>query len=157
VVALSSVLWNRFRRRPVGCALGLAVLLTAGCGGSSHAVPKPSEVRADLGRHGINLEASAEDAQGCVVMQPRASNSGATETYGEFTVVIARDAKCNDAQAAGDADSDHVHWARSGAGWTAVEQLEDNLWLRMRVPNHDLGDRQHALETASFHAFDTGA
>ncbi len=31
-----------------------------------------------------------------------------------------------------------------------------NLWLEMAVSTHALGDPQHALEKAAFHAFDTG-
>ena len=134
------------------CAVALVV---TACGASSSVVPRPSDVRADLGRHGINLQASPVDAQGCVVMKPRASNTGAVRTYGDFTVVIAREDSCNEAQTTGSAGDDHVYWSQSGGRWLAIEKLEDNLWLRMTTASQELGDEQHALEKAAFRAFDT--
>jgi len=77
-------------------------------------------------------------------------------TYGEFTVVIAREDSCNEAQMTGSAGDDHVYWSQSGGRWLATEKLEDNLWLRMTTPSQELGDEQHALEKAAFRAFDTG-
>jgi hypothetical protein len=149
---------ERNPKRTTGMCLGtLAVLVLTACGASSSVVPAPSDVRADLGRHGINLEGSPVDAQGCLVMKPRASNSGAVRTYGEFTVVIAREDSCNDAQMTGSAGDDHVYWSQSGGRWLAKEKLEDNLWLRMTTAKQELGDEQHALEKAAFRAFDTGA
>lgn len=147
-------MWSGCRPRAGWAVAGSAVWLAAACG-AANAVPRPSDVRAALSRHGIDLEALPEDGHGCVVMQPRASNSGAERTYGTFTIVIAREAKCNDDQATGDADSDHLYWSHTGTSWVAIEKLEENLWLRMRVTRHELGDRQHVLETAAFHAFDT--
>jgi hypothetical protein len=144
-------------RNPLmGCVAAVAACVVTACGASSSVVPTPSGVRAELGRHGINLQGSPVDAQGCVVMKPRASNSGAVRTYGEFSVVIAREDSCNDAQMTGSAGDDHVYWEQRGGRWLAKEKLEDNLWLRMSTASQELGDEQHALEKAAFRAFDTG-
>jgi hypothetical protein len=88
-------------------------------------------------------------------MQPRATNTGAARTYGHFTLVIATRDSCNDAELTGPAD-DHVYWSHQGDGWHAREKLENNLWLHMIVSSHDLGDKQHALQTAAPHAFRSG-
>ena len=149
--------WDRWKRGGLICAGVLGALVANACGGvSATAIPKASDVRAELGRHGINLESSAADAKGCVVMRPRASNGGALRTYGAFTLAIAERDSCNQAQMTGSADGDHLYWARARSGWVAHEKLVDNLWLRMNAPSHKLGDKQHALETAAFHAFDSG-
>ena len=102
-------------------ALGVCVaaLVITACGASGSVVPTPSDVRADLGRHGIDLQGSPVDPQGCLVMKPRASNSGAVRAYGEFTVVIAREDSCNEAQMTGSAGDDHVYWSQRGGRWLA--------------------------------------
>jgi hypothetical protein len=138
------------------CVAAVAALVLTACGASSSVIPGPSDVRADLGRHGIDLEGSPVDAQGCVVMKPSASNSGAVRTYGQFSVVIAKEDSCNEAQMTGSAGDDHVYWSQRGRQWLAKEKLEDNLWLRMTTASQELGDEQHALEKAAFRAFDTG-
>jgi hypothetical protein len=144
------------RWKPVA-ALAAFVLAATACGGSSAtAIPKASDVRAALDPHGIDLESSPADSKGCVVLRPRASNAGAVRTFGAFTLAIAERDSCNEAQTTGDADGDHVYWARAPGGWMAHEKLLDNLWLRMTTPSRELGDEQHALETAAFHAFDSG-
>ena len=137
-------------------ALAALALLVAACGGSSTATPRQSEVRAALAEHGIDLAPGAADGHGCTVLRPRASNSGARRTYGEFALAIATRDACNQGQAAGSADGARIYWARSGQGWSAHERLEDDLWLDMAVPAHELGDPQHALEKAAFRTFDTG-
>jgi len=148
---------NRNPQRSFGvCAAAVMACVVTACGAASSVVPAPSDVRADLGRHGINLQGSPVDARGCVVMKPRASNSGAVRAYGEFTVVIAREDSCNDAQTTGSAGDDHVYWSQHGGRWLATEKLEDNLWLSMTTATKELGDEQHALEKAAFRAFDTG-
>jgi hypothetical protein len=141
---------------PVAAALAALALLVAACGGSSTATPRQSEVRAALTKHGIDLAPGAADGHGCTVLRPRASNSGARKTYGEFALAIATSDACNRGQAAGSADGAHIYWVRRGKGWSAHERLEDDLWLDMAVSAHELGDPQHALEKAAFRAFDTG-
>ena len=136
--------------------LALVALALGACGSGGKPVPKPAEVRSSLTVHGIDLQAIPVDARGCVVMRPRATNSGAARTYGQFTLVIATKDSCNDAEMTGSADDDHVYWSNRGDGWHADEKLENNLWLRMIVPSHDLGDKQHALQTAALHAFRSG-
>ena len=106
-------------------------------------------------RHGIDLAEPVGAGDGCAAMPPRASNTGAARRYGSFVVIIAKQDACNDAQAVGDADDAHIYWSQRGAGWVAHEKLEENLWLVMRTSHHELGEQQHALETAAFHAFDT--
>lgn len=133
----------------------LGALAVTGCGSSSQAIPKPSDVRAALDRHGISLENWTTNLQGCIVLRPRASNSGAVRTFGRFTLVIAKQDSCNKAQMTGAADGDHLYWVRVRSGWMAHEQLVANLWLRMSTPGHKLTDKQHALETAAYHAFTT--
>ena len=137
-------------------AFAALALLVAACGGSSTATPRQSEVRAALTKHGIDLAAGAADGSGCTVLRPRASNSGARRTYGEFVLAIATSDACTHRQAVGSADGAHIYWVRSGKGWSAHERLEDDLWLDMTVPAHELGAPQHALEKAAFRAFDTG-
>jgi hypothetical protein len=141
---------------PLAAAV-LAGLGASACGGgSATAIPKASDVRAALSPHGIDLQSSPADSQGCVVMRSRASNTGAVRTFGAFTLAIASRDSCNEAQMTGSADDDHVYWAHTAEGWVAHEKLEDNLWLRMTTASRELGDKQHALETAAFHAFDSG-
>jgi hypothetical protein len=89
-------------------------------------------------------------------MQPRATNSGAADTYGRFTLVIATKDSCNDEEMTGAADGDHVYWSHRGNRWHPSEKLQNNLWLHMIVPSHDLGEKQHALQTAALHAFHSG-
>jgi hypothetical protein len=134
----------------------LLALGVAACGGSGTVVPKPSKVKADLAIHGIDLRAFAADPRGCVTMKPRPTNTGAVRTYGQFSLVIATRDSCNQAQMTGDADGDHIYWSRHGARWFANQQLNDNLWLRMVVSRHESGDPQHALQTATLHAFHSG-
>jgi hypothetical protein len=148
---------SRWKSAAPLAALVLAGLAVSACGGASAtAIPKTSDVRAALGKHGIDLESSPADRQGCVVMRSRASNSGAVRTFGAFTLAVARRDSCNEAQMTGSADGGHVYWAHTPGGWIAHEKLLDNLWLRMSTPSRELGDKQHALETAAFHAFDSG-
>ena len=139
--------------RVVGIAT--AAVIAVGCGGSSRVVPEAAEVRSMLLRHGIDLAAPVGAGHGCVAMMPRASNSGADRHFGSFSLIIAREDSCNDEQAVGDADDAHIYWSQRGGGWVAHEQLEDNLWLVMRTSERELGEQQHALQTAAYHAFDT--
>lgn len=132
--------------------VGLA-LAVAACGGTQGAAPKPSDVRADLDLHGIDLRTRTVDDHGCVIMQPRATNTGAVRTYGEFALVIATRDSCNDIQATGSADGERLYWSRHGDRWFAKQKLQSHLWLRMVVPRHELGEQQHALQTAALHAF----
>ena len=136
-------------------ALALVALGLAACGSGADAVPKPADVRSSLTLHGIDLRAVAEDAHGCVVMQPRATNSGAARTYGQFTLVIATEDSCNDEEMTGSVD-DHIYWSHRGDHWHAKEKLQNNLWLHMIVPSHELGEQQHALQAAALHAFHSG-
>jgi hypothetical protein len=136
-------------------ALTAVALTAAACGGSDHVVPKTADVKHAVGVAGIDLDAAPVDARGCIVLAPSATNTGAVRTYGHFSIEIAAKGSCNDAEAKGDADGE-ITWARRAGGWSATEKLEDNLWLRMLVPGKELGDRQHALEKAAFHAFDAG-
>jgi hypothetical protein len=148
---------SRLKRVAPLAAVVLAGLGAGGCGGASAtATPKAADVRAALGRHGIDLESSPADEKGCVVMRSRASNSGAPRTFGAFTLAIAERDSCNEAQMTGSAGGDHVYWAHTADGWVAHEKLLDNLWLRMTTASRALGDKQHALEAAAFHAFDSG-
>jgi hypothetical protein len=136
-------------------ALTCVALTAAGCGSSDHVLPKTSDVQRAIAVAGIDLDAGPVDGRGCIVLAPSATNAGAVRSYGHFALEIAAKASCNDAETAGD-DADGIRWARRTGGWSAIERLEDNLWLRMLVPTHELGDRQHALEQAAFHAFDAG-
>lgn len=136
--------------------LVLLCAIAAGCGSSDRVVPPKGDVRAELGRHGIDLSASPTDSHGCTVMRPRATNSGARRTYGDFSVVIATRDSCNTQETPGPADGNHIYWSHRGARWIAHEQLLDNLWLRMVTRQRKLGDQQHALEKAAFNAFDAG-
>jgi hypothetical protein len=136
-------------------ALTFVALTAAACGGSDHVVPKTADVQKAVAVAGIDLDAAPVDSRGCIVLAPSATNAGAVRTYGHFALEIAAKDSCNDAETAGD-DADGIRWAKRPGGWAAIEQLEDNLWLRMLVTEHGLGDRQHALEKAAFHAFDAG-
>jgi hypothetical protein len=146
----------RFSIVGIPALLVLLCAVAVGCGSSGSVVPQKGDVRAELGRHGINLSASPTDAHGCTVMRPRATNSGARRTYGDFSVVIATRDSCNNQQTPGSADGNHIYWSHKGARWMAHEQLLDNLWLLMVTRQHKLGDQQHALEKAAFNAFDAG-
>jgi hypothetical protein len=57
----------------------------------------------------------------------------------------------------GSPDGDHLHWVHTKAGWVAGEKLVENLWLRMTSSSPKLGGKQQALETAAFHALDSGS
>jgi hypothetical protein len=132
------------------CALGAA------CGGSDRVVPQVGDVRAELGRHGVNLTASPVDSHGCTLMRPRSTNSGAVRTYGAFSVVIATRDSCNQQQTPGSADGNNIYWSHASSRWSAHEQLLANLWLVMVTREQSLGDQQHALEKAAFNAFNAG-
>ena len=145
-------------QRAAGAALVLVIgALCVACGSSDRVVPQTRDVRTALGRHGINLSASPTDAHGCTAMRPRATNSGALRTYGEFSVVIATRKSCDDEQTPGSADGNGLYWSHVGTRWTAHEKLHDNLWLLMETKQQQLGDQQHALEKAAFNAFDAGS
>jgi hypothetical protein len=139
----------------MAAALICVALTAAACGSSDHVVPKTADVQKAVHVAGIDLTAAPADPHGCIVLAPSATNAGAVRTYGRFAIDIASRDSCNDAETAGD-DADGIRWARRAGGWSAIEQIEDNLWLRMLVPSHELGDSQHALEKAVFHAFDAG-
>jgi hypothetical protein len=145
------------RRLGIAALLVLLGVCAVGCGSSDRVVPQQGDVRAELGRHGINLSASPADSHGCTFMQPRASNTGARRTYGEFSVVIATRDSCNDQQTPGSADGNGIYWSHEGARWIGREKLLDNLWLLMVTRQQKLGDQQHALEKAAFNAFDAGS
>ena len=145
-------------QRAAGAALVLAIgALCVACGSSDRVVPQTTDVRAALGRHGINLSASPTDGHGCTAMRPRATNSGALRTYGDFSVVIAARNSCNDEQTPGSADGNNLYWSHIGTRWIAHEKLLDNLWLLMVTKQQKLGDQQHALEKAAFNAFNAGS